>query len=384
MTDSKANPAPPGPGSLSGIRVLEMGQLIAGPFAARMFGDFGADVIKIEPPRTDASDGGDPLRKWRRLHPDDQSGTSLWWYLQARNKRSLTVNLRAPAGQELVRKLAKSCDIVIENFRPGTMEKWGLGFEDLRKHNPGLILVRLSGYGQTGPYRERPGFGSIAEAMGGMRYVTGFPDRPPVRMNLSIGDTVAALHAVIGALAALRHRYETGEGQVVDVALYEAVFNVMESTLPEYETGANGDSIFKRLMHAMGRDDLGDDPAYANNAGRAVGVDIIDAAISEWTASLPLEESLAALEAADVPSGKIYSAADWSTDPQYQARDMIQQMAMPDGTPVHLPAPVPKLSKTPGQTRWIGPTLGEHTDEILQELGLDDEAREQLRRDGTI
>ena len=415
MTDSKSNPAPPGPGSLSGVRVLEMGQLIAGPFASRMFGDFGADVIKIEPPATDKSDGGDPLRKWRRLHPDDPSGTSLWWYLQARNKRSLTVNLRAPAGQELVRKLAKNCDIVIENFRPGTMEKWGLGFEDLRKHNPGLILVRLSGYGQTGPYRERPGFGSIAEAMGGMRYVTGFPDRPPVRMNLSIGDTVAALHAVIGALAALRHRYETGEGQVVDVALYEAVFNVMESTLPEYETygevrertgtnltgivpsntyptkegghiviGANGDSIFKRLMHAMGRDDLGENPAYANNAGRAAGVDIIDAAIAEWTASLPLEESLAALEAADVPSGKIYSAADWSSDPQYQAREMIQQMQMPDGTPIDLPAPVPKLSKTPGQTRWVGPALGEHTDEILQEIGLDDAAREQLRRDGTI
>ncbi|MGB7181303.1 MAG: CaiB/BaiF CoA-transferase family protein [Burkholderiaceae bacterium] len=424
MENKRRNPAghagnakPPigAPGSLAGLRVLELGQLIAGPFAARMLGDFGADVIKIEAPDRDGIQGGDPLRKWRKLHPDDPDGTSLWWYVQARNKRSVTINLRTPAGQELVRKLAATSDIIIENFRPGAMEKWGLSYESLAKENPGLIFVRLSGYGQTGPYRERPGFGSIAEAMGGMRYVTGFPDRPPVRMNLSIGDTLAALHAVIGALSALRHRYETGEGQVVDVALYEAVFNVMESTLPEYAAygmvrertgtnltgivpsntyptgdgghiviGANGDSIFKRLMRAIGRDDLGNDPALADNAGRAAQHERIDGAIGEWTGSRPLAESLEVLEKADVPSGKIYSAADWHEDPQFVARQMIQQMPMPDGTPISIPAPVPKLSKTPGDTKWLGPTLGEHTDEILAELGLDAAQLAALRADGAI
>jgi formyl-CoA transferase len=380
-----------------------------------MLGDFGAEVIKIEPPARQGADGGDPLRKWRRLHPDDPSGTSLWWYVQARNKRSVTINLRDPEGQNLVRRLVESTDILIENFRPGAMEKWGLDYDTLSKINPGLIYVRLSGYGQTGPYRERPGFGSIAEAMGGMRYVTGFPDRPPVRMNLSIGDTLAALHAVVGALSALRHRYETGKGQIVDVALYEAVFNVMESTLPEYAAygevrertgtnltgivpsntyptaegghiviGANGDSIFKRLMNAMGRDDLGNDPALADNAGRAAQAEMIDDAIAQWTSSLPLEESLAILEAADVPSGKIYSAADWQDDPQFVARQMIQNLPMPDGVPIAVPAPVPKLSRTPGQTRWLGPELGEHTDEVLDALGLDADLRIALRERGVI
>ncbi|MEZ5739127.1 MAG: CoA transferase [Burkholderiaceae bacterium] len=405
----------PGPGALAGLKVLELGQLIAGPFAARMFGDFGADVIKIEPPASASSDGGDPLRKWRKLHPDGPGGTSLWWFVQARNKRSVTVDLRKPEGAELVRELAAHCDIIVENFRPGALEKWGLDYEALSRHNPGLILVRLSGYGQTGPYRERPGFGSIAESMGGMRYVTGFPDRPPVRMNLSIGDTLAALHAVIGALSALRHRYETGKGQVVDVALYESVFNVMESTLPEYGQygivrertgtnltgivpsntyptadgrhvviGANGDSIYKRLMRVIGRPDLENDPALADNAGRSAQADLIDGAIAEWTCSMPLDEALEHLARADVPSSKIYSAADWPIDPQFIARQMIEQHAMPDGTPLSVPGVVPRLSGTPGSTRWLGPALGEHTDEVLGEIGIDATRRAQLRSRGAI
>jgi len=400
---------------LSGVRVLELGQLIAGPFAARLFGDFGADVIKIEPPPRDGSGGGDPLRKWRKLHPDDSEGTSLWWYVQARNKRSVTVDLRQPEGADIVRRLAASCDIIIENFRPGALEKWGLDFETLRKENPGLILVRLSGYGQSGPYRERPGFGSIAESMGGMRYVTGFPDRPPVRMNISIGDTIAALHAVIGALAALHHRRESGEGQIVDVALYEAVFNTMESTLPEYERygvvrertgtnltgivpsntyptldgghlviGANGDSIFKRLMVVIGRDDLAEDPALADNAGRSSQAEMLDAAISEWSVIKTLDEGLALLAEADVPASRIYSAADWATDPQFQARGMIESHSMPDGTPIAVPGVVPKFSATPGATRWLGPTLGEHTDEVLTELGLTPEQVKALKDKGAV
>ncbi|MBE0629269.1 MAG: CoA transferase, partial [Burkholderia vietnamiensis] len=306
------SPAPQGP--LAGLRVLELGQLIAGPFAGRMMADFGADLIKVEPPARDGHDGGDPLRKWRKLHPDDPSGTSLWWYVQARNKRSVTVDLRVAAGQRIVRELAARSDIVVENFRPGALEKWGLGYETLARDNPGLILVRLSGYGQTGPYRDRPGFGAIAESMGGLRHVTGFPDRPPVRSNLSIGDSLAALHGVIGALMALHRRGQTGRGQVVDVALYEAVFNMMESTLPEFDRyglvrertgtsltgivpsntyptadgrhiviGGNGDSIFKRLMRAIDRADLADDPALAHNAGRVAHAHEIDEAIAAWT-----------------------------------------------------------------------------------------------------
>lgn len=405
----------PTPGCLSGVRVLELGQLIAGPFAARLFGDFGADVIKIEPPPRDGSAGGDPLRKWRKLHPDDLEGTSLWWYVQARNKRSVTVDLRQPEGADIVRRLAARCDIIIENFRPGALEKWGLDFETLRKENPGLILVRLSGYGQSGPYRERPGFGSIAESMGGMRYVTGFPDRPPVRMNISIGDTIAALHAVIGALAALHHRRETGEGQIVDVALYEAVFNTMESILPEYERygvvrertgtnltgivpsntyptldgghlviGANGDSIYKRLMVVIGRQDLADDPGLADNAGRSSQAEMLDAAISEWSVTKTLDEGLVLLAEADVPASRIYSAADWSTDPQFQARGMIESHSMPDGTPIAVPGIVPKFSATPGATRWLGPTLGEHTEEVLTELGLSQEEQNALKDKGAV
>jgi len=415
--NAPAAPAAPGAGSgpLAGLRVLELGQLIAGPFATRMFAEFGADVVKVEPPARDGSDGGDPLRKWRKLHPDDASGTSLWWYVQARNKRSITVDLKQAAGQEIVRRLASRADVVVENFRPGALEGWGLGYETLSRDNPGLILVRLSGYGQTGPYRDRPGFGAIAESMGGMRYVTGFPDRPPVRLNLSIGDSLAALHAVIGALMALHHRRQTGRGQVIDVALYEAVFNMMESTLPEYDRygivrertgtnltgivpsntyptadgghiviGGNGDSIFKRLMRAIGRTDLADDPALANNAGRAARAQELDDAIAAWTSGQSLERALEVMAQAEVPSGKIYSAADMVTDPQFAARGMIERVELPDGTPVAFPAVVPKFSETPGGTRWVGPGLGEHTEAVLAELGFDEDSIRRLRADRVI
>ena len=403
------------PMALDGLRVLELGQLIAGPFAARLFAEFGADVIKVEPPGKPGSEGGDPLRKWRKLHPDNPSGTSLWWFVQARNKRSITIDLRQPAGQKIVRELAAQADIVIENFRPGALEKWGLGYEALSKNNPGLILVRLSGYGQTGPYRDRPGFGAIAESMGGMRHVTGFPDRPPVRMNLSVGDSIAALHAVIGALAALQSRHATGRGQVVDVALYEAVFNLMESTLPEYDRygvvrertgtnltgivpsntyptadgrhiviGGNGDSIYKRLMTAIGRADLANDPALANNAGRALRVNEIDEAITAWSRTCTLEEALAVMERADVPSGRIYSIEDIVRDPQYQARGVIEQTTLDDGSTLAIPGVVPRLSETPGGTKWLGPALGEHTDEVLASLGYDAAAIQSLRDQGVI
>ena len=415
MTDFPASDTSPPTGPMAGVRVLEMGQLIAGPFAARMFAEFGADVIKIEPPARDGVEGGDPLRKWRKLHPDDPSGTSLWWYVQARNKRSVTIDLKKPEGQEIVRQLVARADIVIENFRPGALEGWGLGWDVLSAINPGLILVRLSGYGQTGPYKDRPGFGAIAESMGGMRYVTGFPDRPPVRMNLSMGDSLAALHAVIGALMALHHRRETGKGQVVDVALYEAVFNMMESTLPEFDRygivrertgtnltgivpsntyptadgkhiviGGNGDSIFKRLMRAIGRGDLADDPSLGNNAGRGARAQELDDAISAWTSRHPLDEALAVMEQADVPSGKIYGAADMVDDPQFAARGMIEHVTLPDGTALAVPAVVPKLSVTPGQTRWVGPTLGEHTGAVLAELGFSTQDVERLRVDRVI
>ncbi|HYF59106.1 MAG TPA: CoA transferase [Burkholderiaceae bacterium] len=394
-------------GPLAGLRVLELGQLIAGPFAARMLAEFGADVVKVEPPPDGASRGGDPLRTWRTL---DASGTSLWWSVQARNKRSITVDLRRPEGQEVVRALAARADVVVENFRPGALEKWGLGYDALSRDNPGLVLVRLSGYGQDGPYRDRPGFGAIAESMGGMRHVTGFPDRPPVRMNLSIGDSIAALHAVIGALMALHHRRESGRGQVVDVALYEAVFNMMESTLPEFDRtgavrertgtaltgivpsntyptadgghvviGGNGDSIFRRLMRAIGRDDLADDPALAGNAGRAARAAELDAAIAAWTSARPLDECLRVLEAAEVPSGRIYSARDIAEDPHYAARGMVERATAADGTPLAVPGIVPKLSATPGATRWLGPALGAHTDEVLAELGFDAERIAALR-----
>jgi formyl-CoA transferase len=397
---------------LAGLKVLELGQLIAGPFAGKVLAEFGAEVIKIEPPALGKDPGGDPLRQWRLLH----EGTSLWWYVQARNKKSVTANLRVVEGQEIARRLARDADIVIENFRPGTLEKWGLGYDVLSTGNPGLILLRLSGFGQTGPYRDQPGFGAVGESMGGMRHVTGFPERPPVRMNISIGDALAALHGVIGVLMALHHRdAHGGNGQVVDVALYEAVFNMMESLIPDYDlhgdirgrigTGltnivpsntytardghsvviaGNGDSIYKRLMHAIGRDDLGLDPELATNVGRVKRTAAIDGAIGEWAAAHDLDDILHALKAADVPHGKIYTAADIVDDPQYLAREMIRQITLADGTPLKMPGIVPKLSETPGGMDWVGPALGEHTDEVLRAAGYDAADIARLRAAGAI
>ena len=395
------------PGPLAGVKVIELGTLIAGPFCARMLAEFGAEVIKIEAP-----DGGDQIRQWRKLH----EGTSLWWYVQARNKQSVTVNLRAPEGQEIVRKLAADADILIENFRPGALEKWNIGWPQLSALNSRLIMVRLSGYGQDGPYRDRPGFGVVAEAMGGMRYVTGYPDRPPVRLGISIGDSIAALHGVIGAMMALHHRdVNGGKGQYVDVALYEAVFNMMESLIPEFDVlgykreragnelpgitpsntyptrdgkyviiGANNDSIFKRLMTAMGRADLADDPALATNAGRVARVRELDHAIEQWTREHDLNAVLDALERAEVPSGRVYDAEDIVNDVHYAARKMIEQWQLPGGKPLKIPAVVPKLSETPGATRWLGPTLGEHTAEVLDRLGYTDAEQQSLRQRGII
>jgi formyl-CoA transferase len=387
--------------------VIELGTLIAGPFCARLLAEFGAEVIKIESPH-----GGDPLRKWRKLY----QGTSLWWYAQARNKRSVTLDLKHAEAQEIVRRLAREADIVVENFRPGAMEKWGLGWDELSSLNPRLIMVRLSGFGQTGPYRDRPGFGAIGESMGGLRYVTGYPDRPPVRVGVSIGDSIAALHGVIGALMALHHRdVNGGRGQYVDVALYEAVFNMMESVLPEYGMfgfvrersgaslpgivpsntyvtrdgkyvviGANADSIFKRMMTAIGRPELANDPSLAHNDGRVARTDEIEKAIGGWVATHDLDRVLAVLEKADVPSGKIYDIADIVKDAHYAAREMIRSHRLEDGTSLELPGIVPRMSETPGDTKWIGPTLGEHTAEVLSALGYSEERQRELKRRGVI
>lgn len=407
-------------GPLAGIRVLELGTLIAGPFCSRMLAEFGADVIKIEAP-----DGGDPIRHWRVL----KDGTSLWWSVQARNKKSLTLNMKNARAQEIAKRLALEADIIIENYRPGVLEKWGIGYDDLKAINPATIMVRLSGYGQTGPMKDLPGFGAIGESMGGLRYVSGHPDRPPVRVGISIGDSVAALHGAMGAMMALRHRDATGgrwngiageagqagQGQMVDVALYEAVFNLMESLVPEYDhagivrerTGGalpgivpsntyttqeganiviagNGDAIFKRLMLAIGRDDMANDPQLARNDGRVPRTEEIDDAIQAWCATQTIEAALAALKAANVPAGKIYAVSDMVTDPQFLSRNMFEQHAFKDGTPVKMPAITPKMSVTPGRTRWLGPELGEHTMEILTSLGYDEASIKQLYKDKVI
>ena len=362
---------------LDGVRVLEFGSLIAGPFAARIMADFGAEVTKIEPPE------GDPLRSWRKLH----DGTSLWWYVQSRNKRCRRLDLKSAEGRDAVLELVGEADIVVENFRPGVMEKLGFGWEVLSAINPGLVMVRISGFGQDGPARDQPGFGAIGESMGGLRYVTGFADRPPVRTGVSIGDSIAALWAVSGALMALRHReVNGGKGQVVDVALYEAVFAMMESLVPEYDVagfvrersgnimpgitpsnthtardgrhiaiGANGDAIFGRLMHAIGRPDLATDPSLADNAGRDARRDEIYAVIDGWVAGHDAAEALRVLGAAAVPASPIYSVADMFADPQFLAREMLLQRALPDGTPMKIPGIVPKLSETPGRVDWLGP-----------------------------
>ncbi|RQP29444.1 CaiB/BaiF CoA transferase family protein [Burkholderia ubonensis] len=392
---------------LDGIRVLELGQLIAGPFAGRMLAEFGADVIKVEPPGA-----GDPLRKWRMLH----DGTSVWWAAQSRNKTSLTLDLRTPEGQDVIRRLVADADVLIENFRPGTLEGWGLGWDALSAINPGLIMLRVSGYGQTGPYRDRPGFGVIAEAMGGLRHLTGEPGRTPVRVGVSLGDSLSGLHGLIGVLLALRHREQQGgTGQVVDVALYESVFNLMESLLPEYAVfgavreaagsslpgvaptnayrcrdgryaliAGNGDSIFRRLMALVGRPDLGDDPALAHNDGRVSQVERIDAAIGAWTALQDRDDVLAALNEARIPAGRIYDVADIAADPHYHARGMIVDDTLPDGTPVRVPGIVPKLGATPGRITRSAPTLGEGTDAVLDSLGIDAATRDDWRARGVI
>jgi formyl-CoA transferase len=380
------------PLALCNLRVIELGQLIAGPFAAKTLADFGADVIKIEPPTT-----GDPLRKWRLL----KDGTSVWWQIQSRNKRSIALDLKQAEAQDIVRQLVKDADVLIENFRPGAMEGWGLGPDELLAINPKLIMLRISGYGQTGPYRDKPGFGVVAEAMSGLRHLTAEPGRVPVRVGVSIGDTLASLHGVIGILLALHERHTSGKGQVIDVALYEAVFNCMESLLPEFSAfgavreaagsalpgiapsnaykcqdggyvliAGNGDSIFKRLMHTMGRDDLGQDTALADNAGRVKRVEEIDAAIGAWTATRTVAQVLDLLDSASVPAGRIYNVADIAADPHYQARDMILQTTMADGSTLALPGIVPKLSRTPGSHRRNAPDIGQDTDAVLQDLGL--------------
>jgi formyl-CoA transferase len=380
-------------GPLEGVRVIEMGSLIAGPYAGALFAQFGADVIKIEPPKI-----GDPLRKWRKMDGD----TSLWWYSQSRNKQSLTLNLKDPDAQEVLKRLVNEADVLIENFRPGTLEKWNLGWDALSKVNPRLVMLRVSGYGQSGPQAGKPGFAAIAEAIGGLRYLIGYPDRAPVRTGVSIGDTLASLYGVIGSLMALRHAEATGEGQVVDVSLVESVLAVTESLIPEYgadgtireRTGsslpgiapsntyttrdgrylvlaANGDSIFNRLMHAIGRPDIADDPQFKHNDGRAKASDELDTILGAWSASVSLTEALDILEAAEVPASGINSVAEVVEDEQIQARGSIERYALESGLNLCMPAAVPKLTKTPGGTRWLGPKLGEHNESILESLGLD-------------
>ncbi len=392
---------------LSGIKVIEIGTLIAAPFAARLMAEFGADVIKIE-----SMGQGDPLRKWRKLH----EGTSLWWYLQSRNKKSLALDLKSSEGLDLIKQLLGDADVLIENLRPGGLEKLGLGWEVLHALNPKLTLVRISGYGQTGPYRDRPGFGAIGEAMGGIRYTTGNPESPPARVGVSLGDSLASLHGVIGALMSLlRVKTGQGEGQIVDVSLAESVFNVMESLVPEYDMlghvrersggalpgiapsntyptadgayvviAGNSDPIYRRLMHAIGRADLADAPELAHNDGRAAQSAVLDAAITHWTSSQPIDRVLSALEAAEVPAGRIYSVADIVSDPHYQARDMLLDAQLPGGVSVKMPGIVPKLSQTPGGVNWQGPALGQHTDEILGNLGLAGPDIQRLRASGVV
>ena len=394
-------------GPLQGIKVIEIGTLIAAPFAARLMAEFGAEVIKIEAPGE-----GDPIRKWRKLH----KGTSLWWYLQSRNKKSISINLKAAEGIALVKQLCGGADVLIENMKPGALEKLGLGWDVLHALNPKLTMVRISGYGQTGPYKDRPGFGAIGEAMGGIRYTTGEAGGVPARVGVSLGDSLASLHAVMGALmSVLRVKMGNGDGQVVDVSLVESVFNLMESLVPEYDLlghvrersggalpgiapsntyptrdgsyvviAGNSNPIYKRLMHSIGRADMAEDPQFAQNDGRAAQEKLIDAAIAGWTSAHTIDEVLAVLERAEVPAGRIYSVKDIVADPHYQARGMLLDTELPDGVHVKMPGIVPKLSETPGEVRWQGPALGEHTDSVLAGLGVAPAQLDDLRKRGVI
>lgn len=402
MTENKS------PRPLDGVRVIEVGQLLAGPWAGTMLAYFGAEVIKVEPPGA-----GDPIRGWRLL---DETGTAYWWRSLARNKKSVTANLRTEQGRQVVRRLMSQADVVIENFKPGTMEKWGLGPEDLAGDNPDLIFARISGYGQSGPNASKPGYASVTEAYSGFRYVNGFPGDVPVRPNLSIGDTVSGVHAFMGILLALLERQQnrgTG-GQVVDVALYESMYNLMEGVIPEYAgageirepsgstitgivptntylcsdgkhvvIGANGDSIFVRLMEAMEKPDIAADPRYATNAGRVTHQEFIDGTIAVWTRALTSAEVITRLEAVDVPVGPMYNVADMMQDPHYQARGLFEEFEV-NGQPIKIPAITPKLSGTPGRTDWPGGEVGTHTTEILSELGYTAAELEALREQGAI
>lgn len=393
-------------GPLEGIRVLELGQLIAGPFTGTILAYFGAEVIKVEPPGS-----GDPIRSWRVV----RDGTSLWWRSIARNKKCVTCDLKSADGRALARRLASASDVLIENFRPGTMERWGLGPDDLKPENPGLVYARISGYGQTGPYAGRPGYASACEGIGGLRYVNGYPGQAPVRPNLSLGDSLAGVHAALGILLALLRRERGGGGQAVDVAIYESVFNMLEAVVPEFDgagvvrepsgstvtgivptntyqcrdgryvvIGGNGDSIYRRLMNAAGRPDLADDPRLAGNAGRVEHEAELDEALSDWAATLDSADLLAVLDDAQVPSGPIYSVADMMKDEHFRARGMFEQVEI-DGKPLAIPAIVPRLGDTPGATRWPGPAVGAHNDEVFRELlGLDHDELDRLRRDGVI
>ncbi len=391
---------------LTGIRVIELGTLIAGPFTGKTLGDFGAEVIKIEAPGS-----GDPLRTWRT----PEGVTSVWWHVQARNKKSVAIDLRQTEGQDLVRQLASEADIVIENFKPGTLEQWGLDYETLSRPNPKLIMLRISGYGQTGPLRDLAGFGVIAEAMGGFRYITGMPGEAPVRPGISIGDSLSALHGVIGIMMALYNRTRTGKGQMIDVALYESVFNMMEGAVPEFDrygmvrepagsalqgiaptnaypcqdgqyvlVAGNGNSIFKRLMTLIGRDDLGNDPALASNPGRVQDMARIDAAIAAWTGQRSLDDVLQGMASASVPAGRVYTVKDIVSDPHYQARGMLQKIQLDDGSQLMVPGVLPKLSDTPGSFAGGGPRLGQHTEEVLQQLGVDPARMADLRDKGVL
>ena len=409
-TEAEAAPAA-GAKPLAGVKVVELGTLIAGPFCSRILAEFGAEVVKIEAPGE-----GDPLRKWRKLYPTAEGDTSLWWFVQSRNKQSVTLNLKHPEGAGVLRRLLVEADILVENFRPGVLEKLGFGWDAVHALNPKLVMVRLSGFGQTGPMASQPGFGAIGESMGGLRYVTGFPDRPPVKTGVSIGDSIAALWGAVGALMALREReVRGGQGQVVDVALYEAVFAMMESLVPEFDVagfirertgnvmpgitpsnthttrdgkhviiGANGDAIFRRLMQAIGRPDLADDPQLASNAGRDARAAELYGVIDAWVGATDETEVLRLAAASGVPASRVFSVADMFADPQFLARGMLQAACLPDGKPFHIPGVVPRLSATPGSTEWLGPRLGEHTDAVLRRLGYPDGEIARLRQEGAI